>query len=127
MPVQAADARRDYPTLSGLLSAMPKTFTDTPEPMLARIADRLPIGPAWSYEVKWDGYRCLAMKTGDAVTLRSRNASNLTTTYPGVASAIRTLSAARVIVDDFRFGMRFLATDATYRLRHPGCECTPAT
>jgi ATP-dependent DNA ligase len=35
----------------------------------------MPIGPAWSYEVKWDGYRCLALKASDDVTLRSRNAS----------------------------------------------------
>ena len=50
---------------------MPKA-PDVPEPMLARLADRLPAGPGWSYEVKWDGYRCLALKAGNAVTLRSR-------------------------------------------------------
>jgi hypothetical protein len=45
-------AGANYPTLSGILSAISNTFTDTPEPMLARIADPLSIGPAWSYEVK---------------------------------------------------------------------------
>jgi hypothetical protein len=34
----------------------------------ARFADRLPTGTAWSYEVKWDGYRGLALKVGGAVT-----------------------------------------------------------
>jgi bifunctional non-homologous end joining protein LigD len=77
---------------------MPK-LPDVPEPMLARLADRLPIGPAWSYEVKWDGYRCLALKVGDAVTLRSRNVHNLTAAYPAVATAIRTVRAQRAILD----------------------------
>ena len=60
---------------------MPRVPTVIPEPMLARLADRLPTGAAWSYEVKWDAYRCLALKVGDAVTLRSRNASNFTASY----------------------------------------------
>jgi bifunctional non-homologous end joining protein LigD len=49
--------------------------------------------------VKWDGYRCLALKAGDAVTLRSRNANNLTAAYPAVADAIRTARAQRAILD----------------------------
>jgi bifunctional non-homologous end joining protein LigD len=60
----------------------------------------MPIGPAWSYEVKWDDYRCLALKVGDDVTLRSRNASNLTASYPAVAAALRTLKAHRALLDD---------------------------
>jgi bifunctional non-homologous end joining protein LigD len=67
--------------------------------MLARLTDRLPVGPAWSYEVKWDGYRCLALKAGDAVTLRSRNANNLAASYPAVAAALRTLTAHRALLD----------------------------
>ena len=31
-------------------------------PMLARSASQLPEGDQWSYEVKWDGYRTLAVK-----------------------------------------------------------------
>jgi bifunctional non-homologous end joining protein LigD len=61
--------------------------------------DRLPTGPTWSYEVKWDGYRCLALNVGDAVTLRSRNASNLTSSYPAVAAALRTQDAHRALLD----------------------------
>jgi bifunctional non-homologous end joining protein LigD len=82
-----------------MLIAVPKQPTNVPEPMLARLTDRLPVGPTWSYEVKWDGYRCLALKVGDEVTLRSRNASNLTASYPAVAAALRTLSARRVVLD----------------------------
>jgi bifunctional non-homologous end joining protein LigD len=78
---------------------MPRVPTVIPEPMLARLTDRLPTGTTWSYEVKWDGYRCLALKVGDAVTLRSRNASNLTASYPAVAAALRTLSAHRALLD----------------------------
>jgi len=48
---------------------MPRVPTVIPEPMLARLTDRLPTGTTSSYEVKWDGYRCLALKVGDAVTL----------------------------------------------------------
>jgi hypothetical protein len=32
------------------------------EPMLASAADVLPVGPDWSYEPKWDGYRAIAEK-----------------------------------------------------------------
>ena len=46
-----------------------------------------------------DNGRVIALKVGDAVTLRSRNASNLTASYPAVAAALRTLSAHRALLD----------------------------
>ena len=36
-------------------------------PMLASSAAHLPEGEHWSYEVKWDGYRTLAVKQGTRV------------------------------------------------------------
>jgi bifunctional non-homologous end joining protein LigD len=40
--------------------------------MLARPADELPVG-YWSYEVKWDGVRCVARVGADGVTMQSRS------------------------------------------------------
>ncbi len=40
------------------------------EPMLLLRAERLPEGPNWSYELKLDGYRALAIKSGGKVQLR---------------------------------------------------------
>jgi ATP-dependent DNA ligase len=53
------------------------TMTDF-RPMLAVSASTLPTGPAWTYEVKWDGYRALAIKDGGRVRLLSRNQKDLT-------------------------------------------------
>jgi len=44
--------------------------------MVAVSATVLPIGDKWSYEVKWDGYRLLALKDGTLVRLVSRNSKD---------------------------------------------------
>ncbi len=37
-------------------------------PMEAKLADSIPVEDGnWQYEPKWDGFRCLAFKSGDAV------------------------------------------------------------
>jgi ATP-dependent DNA ligase len=40
--------------------------------MYARLVNELPEGKDWLYEVKFDGYRCLAEKDATGVTLWSR-------------------------------------------------------
>jgi hypothetical protein len=44
------------------LSALPKAKPRFIEPMYARLVNALPEGSEWLYEVKFDGYRCLAGK-----------------------------------------------------------------
>lgn len=70
-----------------------------PRPMLATTATSLPSGADWTYEVKWDGYRVLAMKDGARVRLISRNQKDLTRNYPTVVRAIASLPAKRVTLD----------------------------
>jgi bifunctional non-homologous end joining protein LigD len=57
-------------------------------PMLATLADGLPSGPDWTFEVKWDGYRALGYVRAGEARLLSRNANDLTGRFPAVARAL---------------------------------------
>ena len=61
------------------------------EPMLATLAAALPRGDDWTYEVKFDGYRVIAIKVGKRVTLYSRNLKDVTRMYPSVVAAVSTV------------------------------------
>src|SRR4029453_9700101 len=67
--------------------------------MLARAATQLPQGPQWSYEVKFDGYRTLAIKDGPKVKLLSRNLKDATRLYPSVAREVARLRSESVLLD----------------------------
>jgi bifunctional non-homologous end joining protein LigD len=67
--------------------------------MLASSAETLPLGAAWTYEVKWDGYRTLAVKNGDRVTLWSRNLKDATPLYPSIARAVADINARNALLD----------------------------
>jgi bifunctional non-homologous end joining protein LigD len=68
-------------------------------PMMAVPSATLPIGADWTYEVKWDGYRALAVKRGGRVTLRSRTLKDFTASYPAVVAAVSSIAADDVILD----------------------------
>jgi ATP-dependent DNA ligase len=67
--------------------------------MMASLAPVLPVGPAWSYEVKWDGYRALLIHDGRRVRLISRNLKDLSRSYPHIVSAAASLGREPVIID----------------------------
>src|SRR6185369_6299781 len=67
--------------------------------MLASASETLPLGNAWTYEIKWDGYRALAVKDGSSIRLISRNEKNLTNDYPTVVSALRSIKEKAVVLD----------------------------
>jgi len=67
------------------------------EPMLLLRADNLPEGDAWQYELKFDGYRALAIRTGGKVQLRSRNDNDFSRRYPGIATALSSLPNETVV------------------------------
>ncbi|MGV3658846.1 MAG: hypothetical protein ACO1TE_01640 [Prosthecobacter sp.] len=57
----------------------------------------LPEGPEWIFEIKWDGYRCEAVKNaGSTVALYSRNEKRLNDRFPALAAAFAEISGSWV-------------------------------
>jgi bifunctional non-homologous end joining protein LigD len=68
-------------------------------PMLATLVRKPFHTPGWIYEEKYDGYRILAYKEGERVTLLSRNGNDRTATYAPVARAIQQLPLRTLLLD----------------------------
>jgi bifunctional non-homologous end joining protein LigD len=67
------------------------------EPMLLLRTEKLPEGPDIQYEIKFDGYRALAMKSEGKVHLRSRNDNDFNVRYPGIVKALAPMPDQTVI------------------------------
>ncbi len=76
---------------------MPKT--KAPAPMEALLAAALPEGGGWQYEPKWDGFRCLARRDGEAVELISKSGKPLGRYFPEVLECLAGLDADRFLID----------------------------
>ena len=57
----------------------------------------LPAGEKWTFELKLDGYRCIAVKRGKEVTLFSRHRKVLNRRFPGVVEALASLKGDFVL------------------------------
>jgi bifunctional non-homologous end joining protein LigD len=67
------------------------------EPMLLQATERLPDGPQFSYELKLDGFRAQAIKSGGKVQLRSRNNKDFNRKYPAIVRALAAMPDETVI------------------------------
>jgi ATP-dependent DNA ligase len=67
------------------------------EPMLLLRSSELPQGPEWLKELKMDGYRAVAFKSGGKSHLRSRNDNDFSLRYPAVIKALSGLPDETVI------------------------------
>jgi len=67
-------------------------------PMECLPVTKLPEGAGWTWEIKLDGWRMEAVKTGGKVTLYSRRAKVFNAQFGSIASALRDL-ADETIVD----------------------------
>jgi bifunctional non-homologous end joining protein LigD len=59
--------------------------------MLLLRTEKLPEGPVWLVELKFDRYRALAIKDGGEVRLRSRNDKDFMSRYPAIVKALATM------------------------------------
>ena len=60
----------------------------------------LPAGEKWTFEIKFDGYRRIAVKPGQEVTLFSRHKKILNKRFPSVVEALASLKGDFVLDGD---------------------------
>jgi bifunctional non-homologous end joining protein LigD len=77
-------ATRDQPPRA----ALPRVEADFIEPMQCKPVTKLPEEEGWMFEIKFDGYRCIAVKTGSTVKLYSRRENTLNDRFPDVVAAL---------------------------------------
>ena len=65
--------------------------------MQCKPVSELPLGEKWTFEIKFDGYRCIAVKRGREVTLFSRHKKVLNKRFPGVVDALASLDGDFVL------------------------------
>lgn len=67
------------------------------EPMLLQPTGNLPQTGSWIYELKLDGFRSVAIKSGGRVQLRSRNDRDFKGKYPAIVKALAAMPDETVI------------------------------
>ncbi|MEY2563452.1 MAG: bifunctional non-ous end joining protein LigD [Verrucomicrobiota bacterium] len=77
---------------------MPATLSFV-EPMECKPVDKLPEGEEWQYEIKFDGYRAIAVKQYGEVSLFSRRGNSFNANYPETVAALNGLRAKSFVLD----------------------------
>jgi ATP-dependent DNA ligase len=92
--------------------------------MEARSVDGLPRGAEWQYEPKWDGFRCLLIRSGDRLRMQSKSGRDLVRYFPEVAAATMGLADKQFILDGelvIPVGNRF-SFDSLLQRIHPAAS-----
>ncbi len=74
-------------------------FKQPVEPMLAKLAESIPVGDNWIYEPKWDGFRALIFKDGDELYIQSRDLKPLNRYFPELEEPLRAALPERCVLD----------------------------
>ncbi|WP_347755515.1 ATP-dependent DNA ligase [Agrococcus sp. ProA11] len=97
---EGVPARRSLTLRSGAKRrALPTTEL---RPMLATLGDASDLEDEheWSFEVKWDGWRAIVQRAGDAVRLVSRNGKDLAEAFPELVEALpAAIGAEQAVLD----------------------------
>jgi ATP-dependent DNA ligase len=78
---------------------MPLELKPPLEPMEAESVEEIPTGDEWQYEPKWDGFRCLAFRSGDKIELQSKSGQPLARYFPDLVAALLTVKAKQFVLD----------------------------
>jgi bifunctional non-homologous end joining protein LigD len=83
-PAKKAIEKKKHIT-EGKKASFPKTF----KPMLATLVDKPFDEPGWMYEIKWDGYRAIALINKGKVNLVSRNNKSFNEKFYPIIDALK--------------------------------------
>lgn len=78
---------------------MTHPFRPPIEPMLAKLADTIPVGDSWIYEPKWDGFRAIVFKDKDELYIQSRDLKPLDRYFPELAEPLRAELPEQCVLD----------------------------
>lgn len=79
------------------LEALPLSAMAFVEPMRPKLVSVLPEGSNWQYEIKWDGYRALAIRTGGKSALVSRRNNSFTSRFPSIVAGLRPVEDGSIL------------------------------
>jgi ATP-dependent DNA ligase len=68
-------------------------------PMEAHLIAALPDEPGWQFEPKWDGFRCLAFRSGGEVDLRAKSGKPLGRYFPEIVAGLRDVPLDPFVLD----------------------------
>ncbi|HEY3731748.1 MAG TPA: ATP-dependent DNA ligase [Steroidobacteraceae bacterium] len=68
-------------------------------PMEARLVAKLPEDGLWQFEPKWDGFRCMILKDGAKLELRSKSGKPLARYFPEIARGFAQFKCRRFVLD----------------------------
>jgi len=69
------------------------------QPQLATLVTDVPQGSDWIFEMKYDGYRCLAAVAGDQVQLFTRTGKDWSEQFKAIAPPISQLTTGTALID----------------------------
>lgn len=102
LPTKAASAQKKTPLSLDLADVAGARKARQPQwisPQLAKLADQVPKGDEWLHEIKYDGYRFIAVKKGGSVRLITRNEKDWTHRFARVVQALAALPVKQAIFD----------------------------
>jgi DNA ligase D, 3''-phosphoesterase domain/DNA polymerase LigD, ligase domain len=81
------------------LDELPKAKLRFIEPMKPRLVERPPSVGDWLYELKFDGIRAIAVKSGPGIKLISRNQKQLNGRFPEIAQGCEEIGGEEYVID----------------------------
>ncbi len=92
---QSAPKSVDLKVPGAVRAEMPKALT----PMAAFLAEQIPTGKNWVYEIKWDGVRALCFLDNGSMYILSRNGNRCERQYPELSVLPHFVRARTAILD----------------------------